>query len=383
MEILPTNPTLTPFLAQQVKRIRVARTVWKNSGISRVELASALGLDKTTISTIVGEFLELGILEERDMGQAGPTGGRRPVSLALSRSLGLVAGIEIQPDVARVVLVDLEGAELARHSAVRNRDMAGTIDEMVKVAQALSAARGSRLLGLGFGFSGVVDSAEGTLVSSIPLGVDEPLAVVASVKERFGLQCTVENDARCCAWNVAAFGDERHAQDLVYALIERRDCAEDCPPVGLGFSFVLGGRILRGRSSSAGEFRSVLWNGGNASQFSIPDAELARLDSDASVKARLVDEIAIHIALFADSLDLSAVYLGGGSRLADGDLADAVRSAMRANRPYRRVEDVAVVLDGSDVAVARGAASAFLENLMGMPGSPDPGFDLLSVFPGD
>lgn len=347
-----------------------------------MDLASALGLDKTTISTIVNEFIELGILEERSMGKAGPTGGRRPVCLAMSPGMGLVGGIEIQPDVARLFLMDLDGTEAGRATRTRTRDMAGTVDEMVGLAGELAAARGAGILGLGFGFSGLVDSPAGSLVSSIPLGVDGPMAIIASVRERFGLYSIVENDARCCAWNIAAFGDERHAQDFVYALLEHREDAAErsCSPVGLGFSFVLGGRILRGRSSSAGEFRSVLWSEGNASQFSIPDGELARLDADPEVMARLSAEMAIHIALFADSLDLSAVYLGGSPVFANDALADAVRAAMVSNRPYRRACEVAVALDRSDMAVARGAASAFLENLMGAPGAPDPEFDLLTVF---
>jgi hypothetical protein len=89
---------------------RVMREIWINKEISRIQIAKNLGLDKSTISSIVSELLEIGIITENAEGKAGPQGGRRPVFLTLKRSSGCVLGVEFRPESYTAIAVDLEGS---------------------------------------------------------------------------------------------------------------------------------------------------------------------------------------------------------------------------------------------------------------------------------
>ena len=76
---------------------RVLRDIWIHKETSRIQIARNLGLDKSTISSIISELLRIGIVSETTEGEAGPQGGRKPVMLMLNRSYGCVVGIEMRP----------------------------------------------------------------------------------------------------------------------------------------------------------------------------------------------------------------------------------------------------------------------------------------------
>lgn len=61
-------------------RIRVLRTIWLNEGISRIEIAELLGLDKSTITNIVSALQKKQIITEIAEGVSGPQGGVVPLN---------------------------------------------------------------------------------------------------------------------------------------------------------------------------------------------------------------------------------------------------------------------------------------------------------------
>ena len=66
-----------------INRFRILREIWMNKEISRVDIARALGLDKSTVSNNVKELLRMGVIVEASEGSSGPQGGRKPVNIKL------------------------------------------------------------------------------------------------------------------------------------------------------------------------------------------------------------------------------------------------------------------------------------------------------------
>ena len=91
---------------------RVLRHLWQKKGISRVEIAKELTLDKSTITNIVSGLMKKGVVHEMAEGKSSPQGGRKPIQLAINKDYGCVAGIEIQPNYYEIVVVNLEGCAL-------------------------------------------------------------------------------------------------------------------------------------------------------------------------------------------------------------------------------------------------------------------------------
>src|ERR1700742_782587 len=74
---------------------------------SRADLARSTGLSRSTISTIVGDLLESGLVDEGEDPPAEAHAGRPPVMVALNGSAGLALGIDFGHRPLRVAVSDL------------------------------------------------------------------------------------------------------------------------------------------------------------------------------------------------------------------------------------------------------------------------------------
>ena len=109
---------------------RIFRIVWRNPGISRVDIASSLGLDKSTVTNQVNRLIDLGLILETEEGEASSKGGRRPIQLVINRKFGRIIGIEIQLGLYVAVVVDLAGEILGERRgtlAISNDNFADSV----------------------------------------------------------------------------------------------------------------------------------------------------------------------------------------------------------------------------------------------------------------
>ena len=100
---------------QQLKnmnRMALVRHLCAQPGLSRVDLAGAVGLQKSTVSMLVRELLEEGWLVERDVVATGDL-GRRPTPLFIDPTRLLLLGAEVGIESIRVVATSLTGEVLA------------------------------------------------------------------------------------------------------------------------------------------------------------------------------------------------------------------------------------------------------------------------------
>ena len=82
-------------LFAEEKTLKILRLIWKKKHISRVEIANTLGWDKSTVTKLVNELKDIGILKESSQGVSGPLGGRRPVYLEITADFACVGGVVI------------------------------------------------------------------------------------------------------------------------------------------------------------------------------------------------------------------------------------------------------------------------------------------------
>ena len=160
---------------------RVLRAIWASPGLSRSVLSANLRLDKSTITKITADLLQREIIEESAEGDASQKGGRRPVFLRVRGDFGCVVGLEIQTERYTAVAVDMEGKVLYSRSepmAADGKPLPSVfLDIMSEVSLDLEG-RGLDPLGIGVGVSGIVDSANGVIQQSIPLGISSPGGVL-------------------------------------------------------------------------------------------------------------------------------------------------------------------------------------------------------------
>ena len=98
--------TATPSSVRAVNRSIVLDLIRRQQSISRADLARATGIFRSSVSEIVDELVDDGLVTER-RGQSAR--GRTPVSLSLNDDKVRVLGLNIRPEYSRVGVAGLSG----------------------------------------------------------------------------------------------------------------------------------------------------------------------------------------------------------------------------------------------------------------------------------
>jgi predicted NBD/HSP70 family sugar kinase len=220
---------------------------------SRARIADDTGLNKATVSSLVAELVERGLLRE----------GRADSSRALGRPGQLVelggtgvcgVGAEINVDYLAVAALDLSGDVVLEKRVpvdVAHLDPGTTLDrfaDLVQEAVAAVDARGGQLAGVTLAVPGLVQVETGELKLAPNLGWGE-LSVAQEMRTRLGdptYPLHVDNEANLAA--LAAYADLRLTEDGPV-----QDLVLLTGAVGVGGGVVAGGHLLRGGHGYSGE----------------------------------------------------------------------------------------------------------------------------------
>jgi len=353
----------------------ILEAVWMHEGISRIELAKRLDIDKSTVSNIVGDLIERDLLDEYDQAFASSLGGRKPVKLRLNKGFGSVIGLEIQPDFYRVVVVNLKGEKVFTFTEEVPTDGAQFENRFHRILDELhrrEPAYLDRCLGVGLAVSGIVNPSGGIILESTSLGMRD-VQVLPRLSQRLPFPVFLENDANAACWGEVVLQQNLHypLQSFLFCLVEFHDQRSSPVPTGgsLGLGFVINGQIYYGANYSAGEFKSLGWKPGNTFQFSLDDAEMARLKTDKGLQSRFARELANHILFLSRVFNLNHVYFGGEVDLLKDELVAVMEEERKRYWPDGASPcQVQFSTHGSD-AVSYGAACLGLTNFFRDSGS--------------
>ncbi len=233
-------------LVRSMNLSTVLRCVWDARPLSRVAIAADTGLNKTTVSSLVSELEERGLI--REIGQHESSGGRPARLLDLNPEAGVMIGVEIGVDRIHVILTDFLATVRwrARHEIVPTAGqeaiiatVLATLDDAVAWSQVNA---GTRLLGIGLALPGMVDVADGLLIFSPNLQWrNVPLRQM--IAQRFQVPVFVDNDANAAALGERLFGAARTVDDFIYLIVG----------VGIGAGICINGQLYRGAGGYAGE----------------------------------------------------------------------------------------------------------------------------------
>lgn len=219
--------------------------------VARVRLARATHLSTTTITNLVADLLEQGIVEEGGTDLEAATGGagRPPLALSLRHQSRCALGVNIGVRHIRVALVDLQGSVLDQRvvDLVPDEPAEHAVERASEACLSLMRAcaeRGpaGRIVGAGIGASGLVQAQTG-LNTLAPNHGWHNVPLAALFGERLALPVAVDNNVRCMALAESIYGVGRWARALAYVYAR----------VGVGAGLVVDGEIYRGADYGAGE----------------------------------------------------------------------------------------------------------------------------------
>ncbi len=236
-----------PILSLSQDTLNVLMLIGQQGPISRAGIARQLDFTASRVTRLTETLLSVGLAHETGFEKS--TGGRRGCLLALSEDTHILCGVRISI-AARidVVLMDLRANILAMEVFQANPEAEPEdIVKQIKDALAKCLLQGedlsNRLIAVGLGVSGLVDSAAGKMLRSrsFPHWKDTPMAPMLS--QALEIPVFLENEITMSTSAELWYGNGRGCENFLF--------------VGLGagvrMGMVIDGRLYRGATGNAGE----------------------------------------------------------------------------------------------------------------------------------
>lgn len=227
-------------------RARALAAVYHNGPMTRQEIGEATGVSPATVSNLVGDLLDQGVIVEA--GAEDSDGGRPRVLLRVKPEYRYVVGVDVGETAILVELFDLDMQVRASHSITPTTDQLDPektaeyvlegLDRVVRYAR-LSQ---DKILGVGVGVPGLVVHADEAIVHAQTIGWDG-VPFEKLLRRGTDLPLFVENGAKTFGQAEKWFGAARGADNPIVVLLG----------TGTGVSIFHEGELYRG-TSSAGEW---------------------------------------------------------------------------------------------------------------------------------
>ncbi len=394
--------------------------VLRTGAASRADVVRTTGLSPTTVSAIVSELVESGLINE--VGEGKSSGGRPPLLLRIDDERNYIVGLKVtrfdisiavtdlRAEVLHSELVELDGlgaAELSGHpfgsSHANDVDPASVLDQLcAAIADAVRKAGVGldQVVGIGIGLAGLVEAGTGICRYSPAFGWRN-VAVAGPLAQRLGRPVLVDNDVNTLTVAEQWFGRGHGVDDFVVVTVG----------VGVGAGLVIDGKLCRGSRGAAGEIGHLPVGGstvrcrcgqrgclealssdgavrryidealqrGETSSVARPDISSLTMDavreaaeSGDSVAAKALEKaghaLGVGIATLVNLLNPRLVILSGEGTLAGSLRSEAALAAMQERTFADLDRDVEFVVDSTDdVSWARGAACIVLGELFSAP----------------
>jgi predicted NBD/HSP70 family sugar kinase len=232
---------------RRANRSSLLTQLFHGGRLSRQELGDTTALSQASVSNLIGEMIDEGLVEEA--GLVGSDGGRPRAMLRVAPGHGYVVGADVGETRVLVELYDLALNRLATIQYALGRGgreprvaQERLLDGLAAVL-AETAVSPDAVLGFGVGVAGVVEQGPDAMVHAQTLGWDGvPLG--AMLRAGTDIPVHVDNGAKTLGQAEMWFGAGRGARHAVVALVG----------TGVGAAVVMDGRSYRGAHSSAGEW---------------------------------------------------------------------------------------------------------------------------------
>jgi predicted NBD/HSP70 family sugar kinase len=379
-------------ISKRPHRSAIIQLVWQNPGISRSQVATQLGITKSTVSLLVTD-LELDGWLRIGEGGISLAMGRPSIPLFLNDQKFALLGAEINVSEISCVAINIDGEILARESTTGDfSNVTSAISSLAKCIQKLQADQtvtSRTILGLGVGIPGPVDVSRGLVLKVPSLGWENMPFLSLLQKQIPDIpedRIFVDNDANLSVMAVYLFGSHKHDGDLLYVHMT----------TGIGGGLILDHRLYHGQRGFAGEWGhiTVVPNGQKCLCGSVGCAEtlfsldaiqnaiqtgtgerpdlkriLELLEQHHPIVVKIIHKTAIHLGMFLGNLanifDPKLIILGGRvAEIGDAILKPATQELERRlfGKDYRNItlERCSFGLD----SVTIGAAGFAFYNLL-------------------
>ncbi|WP_370942777.1 ROK family protein [Amycolatopsis sp. cg5] len=241
---MTSTPVARPDEVRRHNRTTLLRLLHVTGPCTRATLAAELGLNRSTIKTLVDGLAEAGVVEEK-VPRPGRGAGRPSLLVLPQPQAAVVLAVDLQVEHVAIALVGLGGQILGRNSwnlRGRMREADEVITHIIESAAMLAGDLGVEPTAVGVSVPGVVRRADGHVHEAPNLRWTD-VALGERLNSVMRIPILVGNDAELGAVAEHIRGVARGASDAVYVSAD----------VGVGGGVISDGSSLRGAAGYVGE----------------------------------------------------------------------------------------------------------------------------------
>ncbi len=251
---LMTSTILTgkPQLNRHINRRLILDRIRRCERVSRADLAKQTNIRPPTVSAVVRELIEEGLVEEVGPGQTN--GGRAPRMVSLTLQKPCALGFELRVNRITAGLFDLSGSlcdQMQVPVGVMSPEEA--VDKLHKTGSKLLKKAGldwHGLRGVGIAMPGHLDATKGHVRWSRPFEWrDVPFKKLC--EKQWGIVTDVMNDSQAGAVAAQQFELKQPVDNLVYIYMSFQ--SQEHAVVGIGTGIIIHGELYHGEFGAAGE----------------------------------------------------------------------------------------------------------------------------------
>lgn len=308
---------------KRVHRARILNLFLTHQPLSRRALADLTGLSSPTVTNLVFELLDAGVIRETGLPEVDrPRVGRPRQPLELNPRARVTLALHLGSPESAMGLVDLQGRLIASQPIPHDQAGNGSVESLRGIAEqardfmAAHAVAAGQLLGVGAG------------VPRVPWG---PVPVADILTREFPVPVIVGNNVHAMAVGEYIFALDRATPSMLYLYIGR----------GIGAGLIVNGQLWQGATGMAGQM---------VGDIPLPCAARAAGHAPAPLLYQVVTEPAVAEqarTIFADLVDNDDITVVGQviQRAQDGQAAAEVLLRRVARSLYQGLLPLLTVLN--------------------------------------
>lgn len=231
-------------------KVKVLNHIRINSPVSRTDIYKKTNISKPTVTRIMEQLLQEGLVIESGISAGESEIGRKPVYLQINPSAHYCIGINITKNSILASIIDLSmNIIFKKTTSIKHIDEAeefkgivlNSINELLQEVKDVDKAK---ILGIGIGVPGSVDYNKGVIVAFASKPKIANVELKRYIEERLNLHVLIDNNAKTKALGEYWYGYGIGYKNIIFVVSSE----------GIGSGIIADGNILRGKNDVTGEF---------------------------------------------------------------------------------------------------------------------------------
>ncbi|MEM1484699.1 ROK family protein [Oscillospiraceae bacterium PP1C4] len=232
----------------ETNKFLLLKAISTHGPISRIALSRQTKLSKMTITSLIGDYIDKGIV--RECGICESSAGRKPTLLEVVADSLLTLGICVGRDFLQVGIVDLKGRIISSDQI----QMAQITSEETFMKSLFAICDRifenvdrSKVWGIGISSIGPININEGIILNPPNFNIGN-INIVSSLQEKYHLPVFIENDMAVSALAEMYFGGGRGYDHFIYLGVT----------AGVGSGIIINSRLYSGTTGLAGSLGHMI-----------------------------------------------------------------------------------------------------------------------------